>query len=222
MIVAVDGPAGAGKSTVARLVAERIAAGYLNTGAMYRAVALLAARANVPADDEAALAALAAGHEIRLEPIAGGERVLIDGSDVSGDIRLPAVTAAVSAVAAHPEVRAVVVAQQRDILRHGDWVADGRDIGTAVAPGAEVKVFLTADAAERARRRHAELAAGGDDVVLGDVLQDIVTRDAADSSRATSPLMVAPGAHVIDTSDLEIDEVVDRVVDLVERRRGNA
>lgn len=220
MIVAIDGPAGAGKSTVARLVARRVGAAYLNTGAMYRAVALLAGRAGVDPADGAGLTALARAHAIRLEPVAGGERVLVDGEDVTDGVRAADVTAAVSAVAGHGDLRREIVTQQRAILRAGDWVVDGRDIGTVVAPQAELKVFLTAAPAERARRRHAEMVAGGQDVELGDVLQQIAERDREDSTRAESPLQVAPGARVVDTTGRSVDEVVGELAAMVTRLRG--
>lgn len=215
MIVAIDGPAGAGKSTVARELARRLGVGYLNTGSMYRALTVLALREGADVEDGPALGRLAAGHDIGL--VAGGrsERVLLDGADVTDASRQAPVTAAVSQVAAHREVRERIVALQRSILASGDWVADGRDIGSVVCPDADVKVFLTADPGERARRRHAELVAGGRDVALDDVLQEIRTRDAFDSGRRESPLVVAEGATVVDTTALTQDEVVDRLAALV-------
>jgi cytidylate kinase len=141
--------------------------------------------------------------------------VLLDGKDVSDAVREPRVTGAVSRVAAHRGVRVAIVALQQAVLTSGDWVADGRDIGSVVCPSADLKVFLTADPEVRARRRHAELVAGGDDVVLSDVLQDITRRDAIDSTRAESPLTIAPGAVVIDSSGLAVDEVVGQICILV-------
>lgn len=211
MIVAIDGPAGAGKSTVARMLAARLGVGYLNTGAMYRALTLLALRGGIGLDDEAALAALARSHVISLEATPGGDHVVVDGEDVSEAIRAGDVTAAVSLVASHRAVRFEVVALQQSVLTSGDWVADGRDIGSVVCPSADLKIFLTADPEVRARRRHAELVAGGDDVVLGDVLHDITRRDALDSSRIESPLAITPGAVVVDSSGLAIDEVVEQI-----------
>jgi CMP/dCMP kinase len=178
-VVAIDGPAGAGKSTVARAVADRLSFTYLDTGAMYRAVAFTAAeRGRAPA-------AIAA--ELRIEP---GERIRVDGRDVSDEIRTPEVSEAASRAASDPAVRSAVAAQQRRLLETGDWVAEGRDIGTVVAPDAEVKVFLTADPAERA------------------------IRDERDSTREHSPLQPAPGAVVIDSTDMTLPEVVERIAAL--------
>jgi cytidylate kinase len=204
MVVAIDGPAGAGKSTVARAVGRELGFTYLDSGAMYRCVALAALERGVKP------AAIAGSVRIEL-----GERVLLDGRDVSAEIRTPAVSEAASAAAADPAVRAAMVVQQRRLLASGDWVAEGRDIGTVVAPGAEVKVFLTADRQERARRRAAELS-----VDLATVLAEQTIRDQRDFSREHSPLAAAPGAEVIDTTGLSLEEVVRRIVVLVERRRA--
>ncbi|HUB03954.1 MAG TPA: (d)CMP kinase [Solirubrobacteraceae bacterium] len=197
-VVAIDGPAGAGKSTVARAVADALGFTYLNTGAMYRAVALAAIERGVPA------ASIAASLEI--EP---GERTLLDGRDVSDEIRAPAVSEAASQVAADPEVRRAVVAGQQRLLSAGDWVAEGRDIGTVVAPDAEVKVFLTASAAERARRRAAEL---GVDQAM--VLAEQTIRDERDRTREHSPLVPAAGAVVIDTTAMTFADVVGEIAAL--------
>jgi cytidylate kinase len=215
VIVAIDGPAGAGKSTVARKLAARLDIGYLNTGSMYRALTLLALRDGVDLDDEAALSALVRSHVIGLQATPAGDRVSLDGQDVTQEVRARAVTDAVSRVAVHRTVRVEFVALQQALLTSGDWVADGRDIGSVVCPSADLKVFLTASPQVRAGRRHTELIAGGEDVELGDVLQEITRRDAIDSTRAASPLMVAPGAVVLDSSELAIDEVVDQISVLV-------
>ena len=198
-VVAIDGPAGAGKSTVARAVAERLGFTYLDTGAMYRAVALAAVeRGRTPADVAAAL---------EIEP---GERLRVDGRDVTDEIRTPEVSEAASQAAADPAVRRAVAAQQRRLLEQGDWVAEGRDIGTVVAPGAEVKVFLTADPAERARRRAVELG-----VDQATVLAEQAIRDERDQTREHSPLRPARGAVEIDSTNLTLAEVVERIAALV-------
>jgi len=194
MVVAIDGPAGAGKSTVARAVAEALGFTYLDSGAMYRAVALQAGRSGRPPADEA--------------------RSLDTSLLQSPDIRTPEVTEAASRVATDPAVRTALVERQRELLAGGDWVAEGRDIGTVVAPDAPVKVFLTADPAERARRRAAEL--GADPNV---VLRDQALRDEQDRTREHSPLKAAPGAVELDTTGLSIDEVVERISELVEAAR---
>jgi cytidylate kinase len=203
MVVAIDGPAGAGKSTVARAVARALGFTYLDSGAMYRAVGLMAQRHGGAASDRAEEL------DIRL-----GERVLVDGEDVTEAIRSPEVSEAASKVATNERVRAALVKKQRELLASGDWVAEGRDIGTVVAPDAEVKVFLTASPEERARRRAEEL---GTDVDT--VLRDQTLRDAQDMEREHSPLMAAPGAVELDTSGLSVDDVVARIVELVERAR---
>ena len=195
-VVAIDGPAGAGKSTVARAVAERLGFTYLDTGAMYRSVALAAQERGV----EPAVIAPALNIEQR------GERVLVDGRDVTDAIRRPEVSEAASRAAADPAVRSAVVAQQRRLLERGDWVAEGRDIGSVVAPEADVKVFLTADPAERARRRAAEL--GLDEAT---VLAEQTIRDQRDQTREHSPLQAAPDAITLDTTHMTLPEVVERI-----------
>ncbi len=191
MIVAIDGPAGAGKSTVARATARALGFEYLDTGAMYRAAGL--------ADDPVRA-------RIRLSE----GRVLLDGRDVTGEIRTPQASERASVVAARPEVREALVAQQRAVLADGDWVVEGRDIGSVVAPDAEVKVFLTAAAEERARRRADELG-----LDARTVLADQTLRDERDRTRDVSPLAPAPGSVELDTTGLSIDEVVARIADLV-------
>ena len=204
MVVAIDGPAGAGKSTVARATAQALGFTYLDSGAMYRAVGLRLLEQGGAASEAAA------GMDIEL-----GDRVLADGRDVTDAIRTPEVAEAASRVATNQAVRAALVEKQRGLMADGDWVAEGRDIGTVVAPEAEVKVFLTADPDERARRRAAEL---GTDVAT--VLRDQALRDAQDSGREHSPLLAAPDAVELDTSGLEVDEVVERIVDLVGAARA--
>jgi cytidylate kinase len=203
MIVAIDGPAGAGKSTVARALARALGYTYLDSGAMYRTVGLLTMRHGGAASKQA--------QDLQVEL---GDRVIANGEDVTDAIRAPEVSEAASKVATNPAVRDALVIKQRELLDHGDWVAEGRDIGTVVAPDAPVKVFLTAGPEERARRRAEEL---GTDVET--VLRDQALRDAQDASREHSPLRMAPGAIELDTSGLTIDEVVDRIVELVERAR---
>src|ERR671932_2148920 len=198
MVIAIDGPAGAGKSSVARAVAQRLGFTYLDTGAMYRAVALAAAeRGEAPA---------AVADAIRLQV---GDRVLLDGRDVTSAIRSPEVSAGASRVAADPGVRAALVRKQRALVAAGDWVAEGRDIGTVVAPDAAVKVFLHASPRERARRRAAETGA---DLEL--VLAEQRARDERDDSARRSVLEPAKDAVPVDTPDLSLDEVVDQVVPL--------
>jgi len=214
MLIAIDGPAGAGKSTVARALAGRLGFAYLDSGAMYRCVGLLA----LNAPDQAA-AALAAGARIEFvaEAEAGARRVLLDGHDVSDAIRAPEVSEAASHVAADPGVREALVAKQRELIAGGDYVAEGRDIGTVVAPDAELKVYLTADRTERARRRAVEL--GGDQAT---VMAEQTLRDERDSTRAHSPLEAAPGALVLDTTGMTIEQVVEHIAGLARKARASA
>jgi cytidylate kinase len=212
MVIAIDGPAGAGKSTVARGVAEALGFTYLDSGAMYRTVALAALRAGVDLDEGKALGELARGLEIAL---ADG-RVTLDGDDVSAEIREPQVTEAASKVSVHSEVRDEMVRRQRGLIDGGRYVAEGRDIGTVVSPVAPLKVYLTATAAERAKRRAAET--GADE---SEVREAQGERDARDTEREIGTLRPAEDAELIDTTGLEVAEVVGRVVELA-RARGIA
>jgi cytidylate kinase len=204
MVVAIDGPAGAGKSTVARELARKLGFTYLDSGAMYRAVALMVMEQGGAASDRAA--------ELDIEL---GERVIANGRDVSEAIRTPEVADGASRVATNEKVRRALVEKQRALLQRGDWVVEGRDIGTVVAPGAEVKVFLTASQEERARRRARDLGAD-----LETVIRDQALRDAQDASREHSPLVRAPDAVELDTTGLTVDQVVERIAELVRATRS--
>lgn len=231
MIVAIDGPSGSGKSSVAREVARRCGLTYLDTGAMYRSVAYLCLERGVDPSDADAVAAVA--RDARIEFVGeGGRRVLADGEDVTAQIRTPEVERAVSPVSANPAVRESMVARQRLAGRGGDVVAEGRDIGTVVFPQADVKVFLTASPEARARRRAVQRQGGnlatGDASAVSEaderaILEDLVRRDAYDSTRKASPLRPAEDARLIDSSDLDFEEVVSAVVALSDelvRRAG--
>jgi cytidylate kinase len=198
MVIAIDGPAGAGKSTVAKAVAQRLGFTYLDTGAMYRCVGLAANRANRSAHEVV--------DQLQIEV---GERVVLDGEDVTQAIRAPGVSEAASRAAADLDVRKALVAKQQQIMAAGNWVAEGRDIGTVVAPDAAVKVFLHADPETRARRRATQIG-----LTVEDVLAKQRTRDERDSSAGRSTLEPAPDATPVDTTGLTLDEVVDQVVTL--------
>jgi cytidylate kinase len=213
LVVAIDGPAGSGKSTTARLVAERLGCRHIDTGAMYRAVALAVLRAGVDPGDEPACGALAAFSRIEFgnEP-RGGQSVSLDGTDVTLEIRTPEVTRAVSPVSAHPSVRKGMVRQQRELAEEGGAVLEGRDIGTVVLPSADVKIYLVASKTVRAERRLKDLEAQGVETSLGEVEREIARRDEYDASRETSPLRRAVGSIEVDTSNLTIAAQVERIV----------
>ena len=213
-VIAIDGPAGSGKSTVARAVAAGLGLAYLDTGAMYRAVAFAAIRRGIDPADAAAVGALARDLELIVGPA-----ILVDGTDATIEIRTPDVSRAVSAVAANPEVRKELVRRQREwAIEHGGGVIEGRDIGTVVFPDAVVKVYLTADEEERASRRSREML----DLNYDQVAADMARRDRIDSTRATSPLSAAPDAVHLDTTSMSVDAVVEAVLGLAEERREHA
>jgi CMP/dCMP kinase len=213
LVIAIDGPSGAGKSTVGRALARRLGYVFLDTGAMYRALALKALRTGTALDDAPGLAALA--HDIRIGLEDEGRRILLDGEDVSADLRTREVSQAASRVSVHPPVRREMVRRQQDMGSLGGVVLDGRDIGTAVFPDADVKFYVDADPARRAVRRHAELVAAGAPADLAAIEREIRDRDHADSTRADSPLTRAEGAIGIDTTDAAPDAVVARMMEAV-------
>ncbi len=221
MIVAIDGPSGAGKSTIAKIVAKTVGFSCLDTGAMFRSIAVLALEKGISLDDDAALGALAMENEIAFTFDDNEERtqhVFIAGKEVTSAIRTAEVDKAVSPVSAAPSVRAALLEQQRRIGNAGNYVVEGRDIGTTVFPQAEVKIFLTASAEERARRRVSQNEARGiGSVDYEEVLADIIRRDQADSTRAVSPLRQAEDAYLLDSSDLTIDQVVEVICSRVKQ-----
>ncbi|OLC56933.1 MAG: cytidylate kinase [Chloroflexi bacterium 13_1_40CM_4_68_4] len=220
--IAIDGPAGAGKSTIGALVAEHLGYLFLDTGAMYRAVAVLALRKGIHSEDEKELAAVARESRITIGPPTKRDgrayTVLVGGNDVTWDIRDAAVDRIVSQVARHPQVRDVMVAEQRRLAERGRVVMVGRDIGTVVLPDADLKIFLTASANERARRRGEELAARGDVRPREDLLHEILRRDQLDSERVVAPLKAAPDAVVIDTDGHTVGEALQHVLRVVADR----
>lgn len=222
MIVAIDGPAGSGKSTTAREVARALGFVHIDTGAMYRALTLAALRrgANLASDEE--LTALSRDIRIELGQDDGVQWVRLDGEDVTAAIRTPKVDLNVSRVSEVAGVREEIVRQQRDMARSRDVVMEGRDIGTVVFPNAEIKIFLTANAVTRAERRLAELAGRGVDTTIEAVLADIQRRDAHDSSRSVAPLKPAEDSVELDTSGLTVDQQVARVVARVRERKEGA
>ncbi|KMO82313.1 (d)CMP kinase [Mycolicibacterium chlorophenolicum] len=220
-VIAIDGPAGTGKSTVARGLATSLGARYLDTGAMYRIVTLSVLRRGVDIADPAAIVAAVGDVDLAVGHDPGEDRSYLAGEDVSAEIRGDAVTKAVSAVSAVPEVRSRLVALQRALADGpGRVVVEGRDIGTVVLPDADVKIFLTASAEERARRRNDQNVAAGLPDDYAAVLADVQRRDHLDSTRAVSPLRAADDAVVVDTSDMTQDEVIGHLTELVEQKAG--
>lgn len=219
MIIAIDGPAASGKSTVAREVAKRLGFKYIDTGAMYRAVTWKVLKERIDIINEDALIALARGADIELSDLKNSHFIVtIDGEDVTEAIRSPKVSAAVSAVSKVPGVRAALVKKQRSFADiYPNMVVEGRDIGTVVFPDAEEKIFLVASPIERAKRRYRELKEKGHKVNLQVVERDIITRDQIDSTRPVSPLMKAPDAHSVDTTGKTIGQVVQEIIDVIKK-----
>ncbi|KRM72600.1 (d)CMP kinase [Lacticaseibacillus brantae] len=215
MQIAIDGPASAGKSTIAKLVAKKLGFVYCDTGAMYRSVTQMAHEQGIDYGDQAAIMAALANTQIRFEPGDPDQKVFLNNEDVTRAIRLPEITNNVSQVSALPEVREAMVNLQRDIAAKQNIVMDGRDIGTTVLPDAQVKIFMIASVAERARRRFVENQQKGIDTPLKTLEEEIEARDHKDSTRAVSPLRQAQDAILLDTTELSIDEVVAKILEYV-------
>ena len=218
-VVTVDGPAGSGKSTVSRLLARRLSYVYLDTGALYRAIALKISAAGLATADRAGIAALCGETDIALAERDGATRILLDGRDVTELIRTPEISMLASTVSALPEVRQRLLAVQREAAFAGGVVAEGRDMGTVVFPGAEVKFFLTAGAEERARRRWLELRQRGHEVGLDEVLRDVVLRDRQDSEREIAPLRPSEDGVLVDSTGKSIEDVVEEMFKAVKTRK---
>jgi cytidylate kinase len=216
-VIAIDGPAGAGKSTVARAVAERLGLDYLDTGAMYRAIALKSLREGIKDDDAEKLGDLASNSTIEFGP-GTPQQVFLDGENVTKEIREPNIGDLASAISVHPAVRRIVVQRQRELIGKGRITLDGRDTTTVVAPDAEIKIFLTASLEERAKRRHKELIQKGAEVSLREVQAEIEERDRRDMTRSDSPLRQAEDAILIDSTNMTATDVVERVIQLVNSR----
>ena len=217
--IAIDGPGGAGKSTVARAVAKQLGFIYVDTGAIYRAIGLKFVRTGKSFTNENIISVLP-GTELSFTHIDGEQHIIIDGEDVSSLIRTQEISSAASKVSAVPEVRAFLLDLQRDIARKNNVIMDGRDVGTVILPNAEVKIFLTANVEVRARRRHRELMAKGLETpdTFERVLKEVAERDKADSERATAPLKPAEDAVLVDTSDMDFEQSVQTVINIIRRK----
>ncbi len=221
--IAIDGPSGAGKSTISRKAAEKFGFIYVDTGAIYRTLGLASKIYGVSLDDKAAVTAMLPKLELELKYSENGEQhMYLDGTDVSRDIRLPEVSMLASAVSAIPEVRAFLVDMQRDMAKKHDVIMDGRDIGTVILPDADLKIFLTADVADRARRRYEELRAKGMDKPFDEVLEEMKLRDKQDTARSAAPLRAAEDAVLLDTSGNSLEESVSEVCRLIAEKTGRA
>ena len=221
--IAIDGPSGAGKSTISRKAAEKFGFIYVDTGAIYRTIGLATKIRGVSLDDTAAVVALLPTLEIELKyNDAGEQHMYLDGNDVSRDIRLPEVSMLASKVSAIPEVRAFLVDMQRGMAEKYDVIMDGRDIGTVILPNAELKIFLTADVRDRARRRYEELRAKGMEKPFDEVLAEMEQRDEQDTKRAAAPLKAAEDAVLLDTSGNTLEESIDEVCRLISEKTGRA
>ncbi len=216
--VAIDGPSGAGKSTIAKFLAEKLNFLYVDTGAMYRSIGLYAARQGVAANDASAVEALLPQIKLDLAYVDGEQRIFLNGEDVSRAIRTEEASKNASAVSAIPAVRAFLLEFQRSFAKQNCILMDGRDIGTVVLPDADVKIFLTASAEARAQRRYKEQVERGEDVTLEAVFEAIRKRDEADSSRAAAPLKAADDAVVVDTTHLNLEESIAKILGLVEEK----
>jgi cytidylate kinase len=215
-VVTIDGPSGSGKGTIGRLLALKLGWHYLDSGALYRLVALAALRRHLDFGDAAALAGTAASLDVRFAPAGGGDRIYLEGADVTSELRTERAGDAASKVAAVPEVRRALLERQRDFAVAPGLVADGRDMGTVVFPAALLKVVLTASAEARAMRRHKQLKEKGIDVSLPDLSWDIAQRDARDANRTVAPFKPAPDAHVVDSTSLTPEEVVAHILNRLE------
>jgi cytidylate kinase len=215
--IAIDGPAGAGKTTIARRVSHILGLKYIDTGAMYRAVAWKMLKAGIPLSDEDSIIDMVRNTEIDFAE-GDGSKIFVDGKDISREIRTPEVTRLSSPVSAIPGVRRLLVARQRELAGCGGVVMEGRDIGSVVLPDAQIKIFLTASANERAMRRYKEMKAAGMDVNLNSLRRDIEERDHRDSTRADSPLVKASGAVEVNTDNLSIEEVVEQILNISSER----
>ena len=216
--VAIDGPAGAGKSTIARAAAKALGFIYVDTGALYRAVGLYALRAGIKPGDAAAVGAALENIKVELSFINGEQSVLLNGEDVSSQIRTPEASMAASDVSAIPAVRAFLFDLQRDIAKKNNCIMDGRDIGTVVLPHAQIKIFLTASPEIRAKRRYDELIAKGETVEFKDVLEDLIKRDYNDSHREVAPLKPAEDGVILDTSGLSLEEAIESAIRIIKER----
>ena len=213
--IAVDGPAGSGKSTVAKLVAKRLGIIYVDTGAMYRTVALFCTEKGIALADEAAVVAALADLQMKIVPEEGGQRIFLNGRDVTEEIRTAEIGKGASTVAAYRQVRARMVELQQEMAREHSVIMDGRDIGTVVLPDAQVKIFLTASPEARAERRYKELVEKGMDVKYDDILNDVITRDYNDTHRKTAPLKPAKGCVTVDTTELDFEQSVEKIISVI-------